>query len=136
MSTKFILLINLKMPTMVGILTFISMINTISERLTARRFIILRYFSFYEHLKFRAHLSRARNMLYNLGALSCVCIECSHKHMTSSPLGYIQMARLKEAFFAYAISTEILSEGQYTVKPVLSSHLKWTKQRSSWKMVA
>ena len=34
LSTKFILLINVKMPTIVGILTFISMINTTSERLT------------------------------------------------------------------------------------------------------
>ena len=32
---KFILLINVKMPTIVGILTFISMINTTSERLKA-----------------------------------------------------------------------------------------------------
>ena len=32
LSTKFILLINIKMPTIVGILTFISMINTTSER--------------------------------------------------------------------------------------------------------
>ena len=31
LSTKFILLINVKMPTIVGILTFISMINTTSE---------------------------------------------------------------------------------------------------------
>ena len=48
MSTKFILLINVKMPTIVGILTFISMINTTSERL-------LNFFSrhciVYEHLK-------------------------------------------------------------------------------------
>ena len=33
LSSKFILLINIKMPTIVGILTFISMINTTSERL-------------------------------------------------------------------------------------------------------
>ena len=33
LSTKFILLINVKMPTIVGILTFISMINATSERL-------------------------------------------------------------------------------------------------------
>ena len=32
---KFILPINLKVPTIVGILTFISMINTTSERLKA-----------------------------------------------------------------------------------------------------
>ena len=36
LSTKFILLINFKMPTMVGILTFMSMINTISEKLKAK----------------------------------------------------------------------------------------------------
>ena len=36
LSTKFILLINVKMPTIVGILIFISMINTTSERLKAR----------------------------------------------------------------------------------------------------
>ena len=47
LSTKFILLINVKMPTIVGILTFISMINTISERLKARHFSCP-YFSFNE----------------------------------------------------------------------------------------
>ena len=31
LSIKFIMLINVKMPTIVGILTFISMINTISD---------------------------------------------------------------------------------------------------------
>ena len=54
---KLILLINVKMPTIVGILTFISMINTTSERLKARYFFICRYFSFYEQLKFCAQLS-------------------------------------------------------------------------------
>ena len=55
LSTKFILLINVKMPTIVGILnvkmptivgilTFISMINTTSERLK-ENFFICRYFS-------------------------------------------------------------------------------------------
>ena len=57
LSTKFILLINVKMPTIVGILTFISMINTTSERLKARNFFICRYFSFYEQLKLHAQLS-------------------------------------------------------------------------------
>ena len=57
LSTKFILLINVKMPTIVGILTFISMTNTISKRLKARNFFSCQYFSFYEQLKFRAQLS-------------------------------------------------------------------------------
>ena len=50
LSTIFILLINVKMPTTVGILTFISMINITSERFKARNFFICPYFSFYEQL--------------------------------------------------------------------------------------
>ena len=57
LSTKFILLINI--TTIDGILTFISMINTTSERNKARNFFICRYFSFYEQLKFHAQLSCA-----------------------------------------------------------------------------
>ena len=57
LSTKFILLINVKMPSIVGILTFISMINTTSERLKAINFFTFRYFSFYEQLKFCPQLN-------------------------------------------------------------------------------
>ena len=64
---KFILLINVKMPTIVGVLTFLSMINTTSERLKARNVFICRYFSFYEQLKFHAQLSWAWKKFYNLG---------------------------------------------------------------------
>ena len=58
LSTKFIMLINVKMPKIVGILTFINMIDT-SERFKARNIFICRYFSFYEQLKFRTQLSQA-----------------------------------------------------------------------------
>ena len=57
LRTKFILLINVKMPTIVGILTFISMKNTTSERLKARNFFNCGYFSFYKQFQFRAQLS-------------------------------------------------------------------------------
>ena len=59
LSMKFTLLLNVKMPTItiVGILTFISMINTTSERPKARNFFICQCFSVYEHLKFCAQLS-------------------------------------------------------------------------------
>ena len=59
LNMKFIFLINVKMPIIVGILTFISMINTTSEILEARTFFICQYFSFYEQLKFRAQWSCA-----------------------------------------------------------------------------
>ena len=54
LSTKFILFINVKMQTIVGILTLLSTINTTYERLKARYFFIL---SFYKQLKCRAQLS-------------------------------------------------------------------------------
>ena len=54
---EIIVLLNVKMPIIVGILISISMINTTSERLKARNFFICQYFSFYEQLKFRAQLS-------------------------------------------------------------------------------
>ena len=50
LTSKFILLINVKLPTIVGILTFISMINTTTERLNARNFFNCPYFNFYEQL--------------------------------------------------------------------------------------
>ena len=57
LNTKFILLINVKMPTIVDILTFISIVNTISERLKASNFFIFLHFSVYKQLKFHAQLS-------------------------------------------------------------------------------
>ena len=55
------------MPTIVGILTFISMVNTLSERLKARNVFIFRYFSFYEQLKVCTQLSWAKEQFYYLG---------------------------------------------------------------------
>ena len=57
LSTQISMLKTVKMPTIVGILTFISMINTASESLKARKEIIFQHFSFYERLKFYAYLS-------------------------------------------------------------------------------
>ena len=48
LNTKFILLINVKMPTIVGILTFISRRNTTSESFKARKISVFQHFSFYE----------------------------------------------------------------------------------------
>ena len=70
LSTKFILLINVKMPTSVGILTFISMINTTSERLKASNFFICLYFSFYVQC---VQLSWAWKKFYNLRARFVYC---------------------------------------------------------------
>ena len=57
LSIKFILLINVKMPTIVGILTLISRINTTSEFESKKN--LFHYFTFYEQLKFHAQLRRA-----------------------------------------------------------------------------
>ena len=57
LSTKFIMLISIKMPTIVGILTFISMISTSSDSLKASKVFIFQHCSFYEQLKLHAQLS-------------------------------------------------------------------------------
>ena len=53
---KFIMLIIVEMPTIVGILTVINMINTISESLDQEVFIF-QHLSVYEQLKFHAQSS-------------------------------------------------------------------------------
>ena len=56
LSMKLIMRVNVKMPTTVGILPFISMINTASEHLKARTIFIFQHFRFYEQLKFYAQI--------------------------------------------------------------------------------
>ena len=46
LSMEFIMLINVKMPAIVGILTLISMINTTSESLKVRKIYIFQHFNF------------------------------------------------------------------------------------------
>ena len=48
------MLINAKMPTIVGILIFMSLINTTPERLKGRKVFVFQHFRFYELLKFHA----------------------------------------------------------------------------------
>ena len=57
LSLKFILLINVKMPTIVGILTFMSRINYQCLRFEPEFSIYFDYSSIYEQLKFHAQLS-------------------------------------------------------------------------------
>ena len=57
LSMKFITLINVKMPTFVGILTFISMINITSDCFKVGKVFIFQHFSFYKQLKFHAQWS-------------------------------------------------------------------------------
>ena len=59
LSMKFILLINVKMPTFVGILTFMSWINTASESFKTRYIIIFQHFSFNKQWIFHDQLSLA-----------------------------------------------------------------------------
>ena len=69
LSTKFNLLINVKMPTIVGILTLISRINTAFENFKAFKIFIYKNYV-YEQLKFHTQLSWARKKYYILGARS------------------------------------------------------------------
>ena len=75
LSMKFFLLINVKMPTIVGILTFISRENSILGSSESEKSWISWYFHTYEHLKFHAQLSWAWKKFYNLGP-RCCCDLC------------------------------------------------------------
>ena len=79
---KFILLINVKMPTIVGILTFISRINKTSDRSKARNLVIFQHFNFYKQWKLHAKMSCASKKFYNVRA-SPVCsrILCPHLYV-------------------------------------------------------
>ena len=54
---KFIKLIDIKMPSIVGILAFNGRMNTIAKSIKVRNFYIVKYFSFYEQLNSYAQLS-------------------------------------------------------------------------------
>ena len=56
LSINFIMLINVKTSTIVGVLTFIIIINTASESLKARHVSIFQSFSFYDQVKLHALL--------------------------------------------------------------------------------
>ena len=64
---NFILLINVKMPIIIDILTFISMINRTSERLKGRHCFICWYFSFYEQLEISCSVEMSMNIFITLG---------------------------------------------------------------------
>ena len=68
---KFSPLINVKMPTIVGILTFMRGKNSILGISEPKNSRISWYLSTYEHLKFHAQLNWARKKFYNLGPWIC-----------------------------------------------------------------
>ena len=68
LSINFFLLINVKMPTIVGILIFMSRKNSILGLSEPEKCWISWYFYTYEYLKFHAQLSWAWKTFYNLGA--------------------------------------------------------------------
>ena len=75
LSMKFIMLINVKMPTLVGILTFISLIKTTSESLEAGKVFILQHFSFHEQLNFHAELSNEHEKSFKTSdAVGYTCV--------------------------------------------------------------
>ena len=61
---QFIIIINVKMPTLVGILTFISMINTLSEIFKAKKnSIVFSILVFMSSLIFRLRLVGHKKVL-------------------------------------------------------------------------
>ena len=68
---QFIMHINVEMPTIVpivGILIFMSMLNTTSEHLKARNVFIFKHFRFYEPFEIPCSVEFGTKKFYNLGA--------------------------------------------------------------------
>ena len=82
LSMKFFPLLNVKMPTIVGILTCISWKNNILGLTAPEKSRISWYFYTYEYLEFHAQLSWAWKKFYNLGAW--VCTVCSGLSVSAS----------------------------------------------------
>ena len=61
------------MPTVVGILSFISMINTTSESLKSKKVFIFHHFSLYEQFTFHAQYIK-KNSLENTMRVDIQCI--------------------------------------------------------------
>ena len=76
---KFILLINVKMLTTVGILTFISRMYTSYESLKARNTYLFQRFTFYERLKLYALLS----MKNDLSPWDLTLFHATSKHLSA-----------------------------------------------------
>ena len=73
LSIKFFLLINIKMPTIVGISTFMSRKIALKAYLSPKTIWISWYFYTYQHLKFHAQLSWASKCFNNLGTWLHIC---------------------------------------------------------------
>ena len=71
LSLKFFLLINIKMPTIVGILIFISRKNFILSSALQEKSLNCWYLIFYKRNKLHSQLSWAWKKFYNLGARVC-----------------------------------------------------------------
>ena len=64
LSMKFIVLINVKTPTIVGFLTFMSRISLSVEYFQARKKNIFQYFSFYKQFKFYAQNKHLKTRIH------------------------------------------------------------------------
>ena len=67
--------INVKMPTIVGILIFISMINAISESLKARKKIL-----FFQHFNFNELFEHEKSFITSESALTSLCDDCQDRN--------------------------------------------------------
>ena len=96
---KFFLLINVKMPTIVGILTFMSRENSILHLSEPDKSWISWYFYTYEHLKFHAQLSWAQKKFYNLGPRLFILTTAEIHDDCMARLGHEHMAVDSKEFF-------------------------------------
>ena len=139
LSMKFFLLINVKMQTIVGILTFMSRKNSILSLSESEKSWISWYFFTYELLKFHAQLSWAWKKFYNLGLRPCKWA-CWFVFFPFAHVVTLFSSSVSHRFFLFALLEEHLSKSSSTLKrknllleeQILSVN-SWPSLRVRWK---
>ena len=84
LSMKLILLISVKMPSNVGVLTFISSIDITHLSFNAREIFIFQRFSFHGNSKFRTQLSLKNQFYYLVAGLVLSALTDYRYHVLSN----------------------------------------------------
>ena len=72
------MLMYVEMQTIAGILTFISMVNTTSERLKERKGFIFQHFIFFEQFKFHTRVEHVKSFIISVpGSLNIRSKSCT-----------------------------------------------------------
>ena len=123
LSIEFFLLINVKMPTIVGILTFMSRKNSIIGLLEPGKSWISWYFYIYEHLKFHAQLSWAWKTFYKLR----ICLDAMLSVSRNKDCKHFWAGRYMSSLLTHWVKQLQAWHGSYCYKLVYQREILYNK---------